>query len=303
MGAQVRTAYQSARPSRVAAQGGFALAWVLAALVVGTLGVLALALAWQDARNDSYSARARDRALDLAYSRLDDWYRTRSAEAEPFVLTNAPSVARMRQALRLEGIEPRVQLLRAPVRSSAHGVAFSRFLLWIPPTGRADDTAWDASLGTWRVGSDVAAREYSGQGVQIARFGQSTQRLQELARALEQWFSWRVALDPAHDAGRNYFHAANCASPAANELACYAANSPVSTTDLGSRIGVSGSGFTDAWGRDIEIDNTVPTLGADLPPFSVRVRFVPPGTADQDGSGRNLGLTGPVVVTAQQRVS
>lgn len=301
MGVQSAIAKGTLRGKRL--QGGFALLWVLSALLVATIGVLSIEAEWRDLYIDRQTDRAQDRALFEAKRRLEKWYRTRTTQSEPQNFASAQPLSDLQTLIQLDNIRPAVRLVRAPVRFSTQGVAYSRYLLWIPSGLGTDNTGWDGSTDSWRIPTDVRAVEFSGFDIQMERFAESLRRAQALAQRLEVWFAWQVAGDPSHEMGRNYFRAKNCMSPTSNELACYAVNSAVGATDLGVRIGITASSFSDAWGRDLEIDNVPAATGGDVPPFKVRVRFVPPGTADTTSSGVNRNLTFPVSVTAIQRIS
>lgn len=286
-----------------AGQEGFALIWILSVLLVASIGVVSLATEWSDLNIDRQTDKAQDRALTEARKRLSDWYVARPRQSEPANVDNAVAIEDLRRMAQLDSIRPGVRLARAPLRFSAQGVAYSRFLLWIPSGVAVDATGWNDTTAAWNIPSDVRAIEFTGLDIQSARYAESVRRTQALAQRLESWYAWQVTLDPSHEMGRNYFRARNCAAPASNELGCYGVNDAVGSTDLGTRIGVTASSYTDAWGREIEIDNVPPPMGGGLPPFAVKVRFVPPGSDDRDETGANRNLTFPVVVTAIQRVS
>lgn len=294
---------QRGRGASKHAQRGMGGVWAVGAIVVAVLGAGMLALAWEGLVIDRSVDQANEKALSEAKRRLEAWYRARPAQGEPANYADAVAIADIRTAINLDTLKPTPKLARASYRASAQGVAYSRYLLWLPSATATDTTRWDASSGAWIVASGARAVEFTGQAIQLERHIASVKRAQDLAQKLEIWFAWQVQMDPSHARERNYFRAKSCASPTANELGCYAANSAVGSTDLGTRIGVTASAYTDAWGRELEIDNVPPPSGGDIPPFRAKLRFVPPGTADLNDAGANRALTFPVTVTAIQRLS
>lgn len=280
--------------------GGFALPWLILGIAVAMVGFNFIIIRWIESKGEALQTEQTARVLQDAKSRLDNWYRARPIAAEPVNFADAPAYALILREAGIDQLRPQVKISRAPKRFSTNGVAYSRYLLWLAPGNVVDTTAWDITNGNWLIPDGVVSTEFTGLLAQNELHLLSHKTLQSFSKSLENWFEWQRRADPSGEFGRNYFRARDCNDVKPNEFDCVNAFADV-TTGIGQKMGIAVAGLTDAWSRPIQFENAPPEVGVDLPPYSVRVRFVPPGSADSLNSV-NLNLTTPAVVTVLQRL-
>jgi len=281
--------------------GGYALPWLILGIAVAAVSINYLIIQWIDAKATSLQDGQTSRVLAEASSRLENWYISRPSAGEPSQFANAATVETISRESGIDQLQPKVRLARAARRFSANSVAYSRFLLWLPPSAVQDATGWDTTANAWAITNGAVSMEFNTLSIQMERYARSLKTTQILAKALENWFEWQRRSDPAGDIGTNYFRARDCVNVKTFELECLSAFTDVSTTSVAEKLGLTKPTLTDAWQRPLQLENMPPEVGADLPPFAMRVRFVPPGSEDQI-NGSNLNLTMPVVVTVLQRL-
>lgn len=174
-------------------------------------------------------------------------------------------------------------------------VTYHTIIFRLPVFGINDTSTFNVATGAFTPSSpNELYKIIDGKKIEIDNIIKATNMMKKFAQILELRFKSKLEMDPVHDVNYNYFRAADCASPTAEEIPCtngfVDVNSPV-LGNLNEILGDNGvsvtypglnfSQYTSPWVINglpdtLQIDNTSPNANDQNPPYYMALRVMTP---------------------------
>lgn len=189
-----------------------------------------------------------------------------------------PSPWTAQQWLARAGVTPKFGLqLAISDRIAIPGtpVAYRVVAAWLPRRGSDTVSSLNTATGVFTADTGVQWIVVSGQAIQARRYASTLTAMQRFAVILQSRSRAKLEADPARDIGVNYFRPVSGCSPTAEEIPCLPSYVAASTVDFATIAGFDSTAARDAWGRALEVSNTVDSQTSG-PPYSMSIRATTP---------------------------
>ena len=154
-------------------------------------------------------------------------------------------------------------------------VAYRVLAAWLPRRGSDSVTTLNTATGVFSADAGVQWVVVSGQATQARRYASTLTAMQRFAVILQNRARAKLEADPARDIGVNYFRPVSGCSASAEEIPCLPAYVAASTVDFATNAGFDPAAARDAWGRALDISNTLDSQTTG-PPYSMAIRATTP---------------------------
>lgn len=250
---------------------------LVAAAILGAIAVMVLSFSSLAVHKAAFGAEERmAREVEDALSQLQTWY-----ELQADTISNTGTIAteaQLQAALTrpYPGMRLAMSSSMASPGCSAGSIGcipWRKIAAWYPATQPPTATTLQDGLPVSEFTGDAIWRVYSGQSWYFDRYAQTQAKLNDVARALMNWFAGRKGGNPLYGQDTNFWRASDCANPGF-QLPCVDSYTSMVSSGVSGALGLSASDVTTPLGSTIEFSNLQDSSTA--APYSVALRVVLP---------------------------